>query len=305
MSNLAPKPSPHTEEVSDEPALPSPYCLTNPGRITNPFHHSTGRDHANLGVTPLTCASRLTRVSFCKPPLNGHKCRHLTQGGEMSSYTKTIDILEDELTKIEKVFRGLTEEQWRLSTKLSPLDPTAPHWTLFELAGHFDISIGLTRMLIADPQDGQPGRDRVSFFIFPRSEVAPVVYDYAYQMVAGKTPGDMPDVLHETFAGTIREARATPPETIGPGYYALMRLDEFVASRIVEAVVHGIDLTDPLERECIASTDAIDVSARILDDLLARKTVAGRPTDLADGLAWIRAASGRAEHPDPRLPLIG
>lgn len=223
----------------------------------------------------------------------------------MSSYTKTIDILEDELTKIEKVFRGLTEEQWRLSTKLSPLDPTAPHWTLFELAGHFDISIGLTRMLIADPQDGQPGRDRVSFFIFPRSEVAPVVYDYAYQMVAGKTPGDMPDVLHETFAGTIREARATPPETIGPGYYALMRLDEFVASRIVEAVVHGIDLTDPLERECIASTDAIDVSARILDDLLARKTVAGRPTDLADGLAWIRAASGRAEHPDPRLPLIG
>jgi hypothetical protein len=126
----------------------------------------------------------------------------------------------------------------------------------------------------------------------------------------------MPDVLHETFAGTIREARATPPETIGPGYYALMRLDEFVASRIVEAVVHGIDLTDPLERECIdltdplereciASTDAIDVSARILDDLLARKTVAGRPTDLADDLAWIRAASGRAEHPDPRLPLIG
>jgi hypothetical protein len=223
----------------------------------------------------------------------------------MSSYPETIDILEGELTKIENVFRELTDEQWRLPTKLSPLDPSAPHWTMFELAGHFDISIGLTRMLIADPQDGQPGRDRVSFFIFPRSEVAPVVYDYAYQMVAGKTPADMPDVLHETFAATIREARATPPETIGPGYYAIMRLDEFVASRIVEAVVHGIDLTDPLERECHASTDAIDVSARILDDLLARKTVAGRPTDLADDLAWIRAASGRAEHPDPRLPLIG
>ena len=90
----------------------------------------------------------------------------------MSTFTETIDILEDELTKIEKVFRGLTEEQWRLPTKLSPLDPSAPHWTLFELAGHFDISIGLTRMLIADPQDGQPGRDRVNFFIFPRSAVA-------------------------------------------------------------------------------------------------------------------------------------
>ncbi len=223
----------------------------------------------------------------------------------MYPYSETIDILEDELTKIEKVFRALTEEQWRLPTKLNPLDPTAPHWTLFELAGHFDISIGLTRMLIADPKDGQPGRDRVSFFIFPRSEVAPVVYDYAYQMVAGKTPAEMPDVLHETFTATVRESRATPPETIGPGYYALMRLDEFVASRIVEAVVHGIDLTDPLEGDCIASTDAIEVTAGILDDLLARKTVAGRPADLADNLSWIRAASGRAEHSDPRLPLIG
>ena len=27
--------------------------------------------------------------------------------------------------------------------------------------------------------------------------------------------------------------------------------------------------------------------------------------DLGDDIAWVRAASGRAGHPDPRLPLIG
>jgi len=32
--------------------------------------------------------------------------------------------------------------------------------------------------------------------------------------------------------------------------------------------------------------------------------VAGRPADLGDDLTFIRAASGRGEHPDPRLPLI-
>ena len=43
-----------------------------------------------------------------------------------------------------------------------------------------------------------------------------------------------------------------------------------------------------------------------LDDLLARKTVAGRPGDLADDLAWVRAASGRWEHADPRgRPSVG
>lgn len=223
----------------------------------------------------------------------------------MWTYTETVDILEEELTKLEDGFRNLSEEEWNLETKLLPLDPDTPHWTLFELAGHFDISIGLTRMLIADPQEGQVGRDRTSFFIFPRSEVAPVVYDYAFQMVAGKTAADMPDVLHETFSKTIEESRATPPDTIGPGYYALMSLDEFVPSRVVEAVVHGFDLTDPLGHDPIAGPEAVSLTATIMDDLLARRTVAGRPPDLSEDLAWVRAASGRGEHPDPRLPLIG
>ena len=46
--------------------------------------------------------------------------------------------------------------------RLVPLDPDLPHWTVFELAGHFDISIGLTRMLIDGRDDSQPARDRAS-----------------------------------------------------------------------------------------------------------------------------------------------
>ena len=223
----------------------------------------------------------------------------------MGSYEDAVATLETELGGVERAFRELSAEQWRTPTLLRPLDESQPHWTLFELAGHFDISIGLTRMLLADPQQGQVGRDRVSFFIFPRSEVAPVVYDYAYTMVEGKTPEQMPDVLHETFTKTVQEARAAAPETVGPGYYALMRVDEFVPSRVLEAVVHGLDLTDALGRPSIATPAGIAMTAAILDDLLGRRTVAGRPADLGDDLAWIRAASGRAEHPDPRLPVIG
>ena len=160
-------------------------------------------------------------------------------------------------------------------------------------------------MLVADNTAGQVGRDRTSFFIFSRSEVAPGVYAYAYTMVEGKTPGQMPSVLTETFTKTIEESRAAGPDKVGSGYYALMRLDEFVASRIVEAVVHGLDLSDALGRPPMATSAGIAATAAILDELLARRTVPGRPADLAEDLAWIRAASGRAEHSDPRLPLIG
>jgi hypothetical protein len=231
--------------------------------------------------------------------------RRTSKEGRMGSYEDAVDVLETELHGVQKVFSGLSDKQWKMPTQLVPLDPAKTPWTVFELAGHFDISIGLTRMLIASSQEGQAGRDRISFFIFPRSEVAPVVYDYAYTMVEGKKPADMPAVLHETFSKTIEESRASAPETIGSGYYALMRVDEFVPSRIVEAVVHGLDLTDALGQGTIATAVGIKVTAQILDELLARRTVAGRPGDLTDDMAWIRAASGRSQHPDPRLPLIG
>ena len=223
------------------------------------------------------------------------------------TYDEWVDLLEDELGRVLDGFTRVGDDQWSTSTRLEPVDASLPHWTVFELAGHFDISIGLTRMLIADPSpDGQPGRDRVSFFIFPRSEVAPVVYDYAYTMVEGKGPLDMVGVLEETFGKTVEESRATPPDTIGSGYYALMRLDEFVPTRVVEAVVHGLDLSDAMGWEPFASEAATKATADLLDELLARRTVAGRPADLDDDLRWVRAASGRGlDHPDPRLPLIG
>jgi hypothetical protein len=122
----------------------------------------------------------------------------------VGTYEQAVDVLDTELRGVLEAFRSLTDDQWKTPTLLQPVDAELPPWTLFELAGHFDISIGLTRMLLAnqDPH-GQVGRDRVSFFIFSRSEVAPVVYNYAYTMIEGKTPAQMPDVLHETFSHTV------------------------------------------------------------------------------------------------------
>ena len=138
----------------------------------------------------------------------------------MGSFESDLRILETELGVVAKAFGELTDEQWGAPTLLIPLDEKLPHWTVFELAGHFDISIGLTRMLVADNTAGQVGRDRTSFFIFSRSEEAPAVYAYAYTMVEGKTPEQMPGVLTETFTKTIEESRAVPP---GQGRIRLLR----------------------------------------------------------------------------------
>src|ERR1039457_2569816 len=184
----------------------------------------------------------------------------------MASYEETIATLTAELAAVQQTFADLSDPQWQLSTKLVPVDPELPRWTVFELAGHFDISIGLTRMLIDGRGDDQPARDRTSFFINPRSETGPVVYEYAYTMVEGKTPAQMADVLGETFSKAIEECRSVPESAVGPGYFAPMRVDEFAASRIVEAVVHGLDLTMALGRDPVATPAGIAATAAILDD---------------------------------------
>jgi uncharacterized protein (TIGR03083 family) len=229
-----------------------------------------------------------------------------TQAG----YDELVSILEAELAPVAAGFEQLTADQWRTPTNLIPIEPNKPRWTLLELAGHLDISIGITRMLIADAVSGEPvsERDAVDLFIFPSAEVPSEFYDYAYTMVEDREPSALAGGLRDTFTQTVDEARRTEPSTVGAfsGFepYPLIRLDDFISTRIVEAVVHGIDLTDALGCPSTATREGVAHTAGILDSLLTRSRVGGRPLDLDDDVAWLRAASGRATHPDPRLPLI-
>jgi Mycothiol maleylpyruvate isomerase N-terminal domain len=112
--------------------------------------------------------------------------------------------------------------------------------------------------------------------------------------------------VNETFTQALEAIKTTPPDTIGPGFFGPMRLDEFVATRLVETRVHGLDLTDALGMPPLPMPQTTTMAAEVLDEVLARRAVPGRPADLeADHLAFIRAAAGRGEHPDPRLPVVG
>ena len=66
------------------------------------------------------------------------------------------------------------------------------------------------------------------------STVAPVVYSYAVQHAAQNDRTSLVERTRSTFDASLAGIRKHPPDTIGSGFFALMRLDEFVASRIVE-----------------------------------------------------------------------
>ncbi|MDP9464676.1 MAG: maleylpyruvate isomerase N-terminal domain-containing protein, partial [Actinomycetota bacterium] len=214
----------------------------------------------------------------------------------MSDHDDAVSTLAAELAALEEFVRGLPPEDWNRATSLEPFDAATPPWDVKELIAHIDISIGLTLGLLDSIQAGQPGRDRVSFFIADRSQVAPIVYDYAKALAAQHTPATLTDKLGETFRATVAGAREHAPDSIGSGYFALMRLDEWIPTRTVEAVVHGLDLTDAVDAPAISRDAGVATTTTILEELLARRTVAGRPADLTDDVAFIRAAAGRAKH---------
>jgi hypothetical protein len=224
------------------------------------------------------------------------------------SYEEMVEALAEGLQALEDTLSSLSPEDWNRPTLLRPVDPSAPPWDVLTLAAHFDVFMGLTLGLVGEPQDGEPGLDRVGFCIAcsDRNEVAPALYQYMIDHAQGHTPSTILDTVRETFKKVLDAIRTTPPETVGPGFFAPIRLDEFVATRVVETVVHGLDLTDALGRPPLAMPKGTPIAAEVLDEVLARVAEPGRPADLVgDDLAFIRAAAGRGEHPDARLPVVG
>ena len=233
----------------------------------------------------------------------------MVTGTRARSYDEMVDALAEEgLPALQDALSGLTPEDWERSTRLQPPEPGKPPWTVLELAAHFDVFMGLTMGLVAEPMSAQPVVDRASFYISvsDRSKVSPVIYQYIVDHAEGHTPAMIRDKVDETFKQALEAIKTTPPGTIGPGFFGPMRLDEFVATRLVETQVHGMDLTDTLGAPLLSMPRVTTMAAEVLDEVLARRAVPGRPADLEDDdLAFIRAAAGRGDHPDPRLPIVG
>jgi uncharacterized protein (TIGR03083 family) len=225
------------------------------------------------------------------------------------SYDEMVDALAGEgLPALQDTLIGLAPQDWERPTLLQPPDPQQPPWTVLQLAAHFDVFMGLTMGLVAEPMSAQPVVDRASFYISvsDRSTVSPVIYQYIVDHAQGHTPATIRDQVTETFTRALEAIKTTPPETIGPGFFGPMRLDEFVATRLVETRVHGMNLTDALGVPPLPMPRTTAMAAEVLDEVLARRAVPGRPADLqGNDLAFIRAAAGRGEHPDPRLPVVG
>lgn len=215
-----------------------------------------------------------------------------------------LSILDEELTRVGRILASLTKTEWSARTLLVPASNQLPPWTVRELAGHLGFALHMLEMLLATPSSSTAELDRVSFFDQPGNVVAPAIYQMAWQIVEGKTNAEVLDYCLDKFDGALTKARLAHPGFTGSAIVGVMRFDEFVPTRIVEAVVHGLDLAQALGRTVVPSADAVAVVAEIFDALHLRKRATARPPTLPDDWLWVQSASGRLGNDAIFEPLL-
>jgi len=200
-----------------------------------------------------------------------------------------IDALVAEAAALQKALSGLPAPEWERPTRCPP-------WTVSDLLGHVVQAVGRTPQMLAAPAPPRSATlvTAAGYYRpderFSSSATAGRIMS-AQEVAAGRSGAAVLAGFSATVAETARSSRvAGPDRLVRTRHGDPMLLTEFLATRVVETAVHGLDLADALDRPAWLTTEA----AAVIEDLLLGP---GRHAPSAE--RFIRAATGRG--PDPEL----
>jgi uncharacterized protein (TIGR03083 family) len=212
---------------------------------------------------------------------------------DVTSYEACLHALAGEVEATMALLDGLQDAAWRQPTRL-------PGWDVLTLVAHIVGSLQVIDTYAATPIDEPPAITRTTYYRFDPAEVSPGVDARARAAAQGQTPETMRAALRAATTAAFDRLRATRETTIIPTRRGSMRCDDFLATRVVEAVIHGLDLRAAIGAPPTPTPAALRSAAAFLDAMLD----GSRPPDLADDVAFVEVATGRRRHPDPRFPLL-
>lgn len=197
---------------------------------------------------------------------------------------------------VETTVRGIREEDWAL--------PGLGEWTVAELVAHLIRAADRISAYLDVPVEGPAVRDRVSYLDFgsdPQAvaELSAAVADRSRQDAASIGIGGLVDSFAGAWRRTVERVADLPDDRVIHTIQGPMALAEYAATRVLELVVHHMDLCRALDIPEVTDPDALQMTAAILLGLLD-----GPPPEGLTDAAFIMAATGRDRHDDPRLPVL-
>lgn len=225
---------------------------------------------------------------------------------------------------LEVARRGVTGQHRLIDDMVDHADPgdfdrptRLGHWTVAELVAHLTLGMSAIARYLTDPPAPAPTMDARVWA--DRCESAAASVD---ERASAMTDGARPSELRSGVRTARLEAEAAlagaEPSFVVAARFGALRLPDYLATRCVEATVHGLDLAAALGVEPALDKDALATAVRLLTGVLAERApgrsvevrvppyaavqcvegprhTRGTPPNVveAEPVAWLELATGR------------
>lgn len=207
--------------------------------------------------------------------------------------TRELNALAEECAAIEQTLTEIPDDAWA--------GPGLGDWSLHELATHLTRSMGRISVYLAEgTQAASPEIDRFAYYRYDPATVAPGVAERARREAAEIPVGQVAEAFAATSRQAVEDARIRPADELMPSPFGVIALGEYLATRVLEAVVHHIDVRRALDLPPSSTVEAARVTMELLEGLLGEP----RPRNFGRN-RFILAATGRWQVDDPRFPVLG
>ncbi|MDQ1484865.1 MAG: hypothetical protein QOJ62_558 [Actinomycetota bacterium] len=209
-------------------------------------------------------------------------------------------------SKIADAVEQLPDERFDTPTAL-------PGWRLADLVAHLSICAAAPARWLAEPAPPKAEANAAAY-VLGLGEAADDIDARTRELAAGLRPPELRAAVRAAVDGLRTAATETEPDRVISTRLAPMRLDDFLVTRCVEGVVHGIDLDPRVEPD----PEALKITTRALLAALVAKApgrtvevrvppvaavqcvggprhTRGTPPNVVetDQLTWVRLAAGR------------
>jgi len=172
-------------------------------------------------------------------------------------------------------------------------------WSLAELVAHVTRGAQRLEVYLDEPVIGDVVHDRISYWRYDAEVESPAVAQRARDEAAKVDAETLPALFAEAWRASVERAHGLAGDTPMFTPWGTMRLDDYAATRVVEAVVHHMDVRAALDLPPASTPDAARLVMAVLEGLLGT----ARPRNLGR-TRFILAATGRQAVDDSRFPVL-
>jgi len=210
---------------------------------------------------------------------------------------RMADALAGESARVSEVVLGLPEDVFGVPTRCPP-------WDVKALLGHMWRDVDRILVYLAEPAPAAADATEVTYFraydpVADAPDISRRGQDMADEHGSGRA-------LARSFDRRWREAvdasRREDPMRIVPTFRPSLLLPDYLATRVLEIAVHGLDLAHALGREAWITPEGTSIVRDILVGLMGTEPPAALEWD---DVTFIETGTGRRGLSDDERAILG